>query len=54
MLDEHIQLHQPLTFPEPLRDWWYVDLVEVTESGDTVSPTIGSMSPFLRPGSRTA
>ena len=37
LLDEHIQLNQPLTFPEPFRDWWYVDLVEVTETAKAVS-----------------
>lgn len=37
MLDEHIQLNQPLTFPEAFEDWWYVDLVEVVEVGDTIS-----------------
>lgn len=31
LLDEHIQLHQPLTFLEPFQDWWYVDLVEASE-----------------------
>lgn len=37
LLDDHIQLNQPLTFPEPFGDWWYVDLVEVTETAETVA-----------------
>jgi hypothetical protein len=31
LLDEHIQLQNPLTFLEPFEEWWYVDLVQVHE-----------------------
>lgn len=34
LLDEHIQLHQPLTFLGPYAGWWYVDLVDLAWSGD--------------------
>lgn len=39
LLDEHIQLNQPLTFPDPFADWWYVDLVEVDEEDRFITVT---------------
>lgn len=37
LLDDHIQVHQPLTFPEQYRDWWYVDLVRITETKTSIA-----------------
>ena len=37
LLDEHIQLQQPLTFLGQFEEWWYVDLVEVTEVEDHIT-----------------
>lgn len=39
LLDEHVQLQEPLTFSAEFEGWWYVDLVEVDEgaSGITVA-----------------
>lgn len=34
LVDEHIQLNQPLTFFPPRSGWWYVDLVEIDVAGD--------------------
>lgn len=36
LLDEHVQLQEPLSFPAELDGWWYVDLVEVRESGSAI------------------
>lgn len=36
LLDEGIQLSQPPGFPEHQAGWWYVDLVEITESGTSL------------------
>lgn len=34
LLDDGFQISQPPTFPEEQRDWWYCDLVRVTDTGD--------------------
>ncbi len=36
LLDDGIQINQPVLFPEQQRGWWYCDLVTVTDNGDTV------------------
>ncbi len=33
MLDEGLQLQQPIVFSEPQAGWWYIDLVKFEESG---------------------
>ncbi|GLZ77966.1 hypothetical protein Afil01_27730 [Actinorhabdospora filicis] len=36
LLDESAQLHQPVVFRPERAGWWYVDLVDIREEGDTV------------------
>ncbi|MEV3985803.1 hypothetical protein [Nonomuraea sp. NPDC049758] len=36
LLDESVQLHQPVVFGPERAGWWYIDLVGIRESGDTV------------------
>lgn len=36
LLDEAAQLNQPVVFPPERAGWWYVDLVDIGEVGDTV------------------
>ncbi|HEX3814286.1 MAG TPA: hypothetical protein VHX59_15740 [Mycobacteriales bacterium] len=33
LLDQGIQLTQPVVFEDPVEGWWYVDLVEVEHTG---------------------
>ena len=37
LLDDHIQLQQPLTFLGAYAGWWYVDLVSITENGPAIT-----------------
>ncbi|WP_125638688.1 DUF402 domain-containing protein [Nonomuraea sp. WAC 01424] len=39
LLDESVQLNQPVVFKPEHAGWWYIDLVEIRESGDTVRVT---------------
>jgi hypothetical protein len=34
LLDDGIQINQPVLFPAQQRGWWYCDLVRVTDDGD--------------------
>jgi hypothetical protein len=34
LLDDGVQINQPVTFPAQQRGWWYCDLVSVTHDGD--------------------
>lgn len=36
LLDESIQLNQPVIYKENRAGWWYVDLVEIDERGDII------------------
>ncbi|MGC7101349.1 hypothetical protein ACPZ19_42310 [Amycolatopsis lurida] len=36
LLDESAQLNQPVGFTPERAGWWYVDLVDIREEGDTV------------------
>ncbi|GAB3913285.1 hypothetical protein GCM10029964_122550 [Kibdelosporangium lantanae] len=36
LLDESAQLNQPVVFKPARAGWWYVDLVEIREQGDTI------------------
>ncbi|HEX5114734.1 MAG TPA: DUF402 domain-containing protein [Pseudonocardiaceae bacterium] len=36
LLDESAQLNQPVVFQPVLGGWWYIDLVEIHEQGDTI------------------
>ncbi len=36
LLDESIQLNQPVVFPKERAGWWYVDLVEISERGSRI------------------
>jgi hypothetical protein len=36
LLDESAQLNQPVVFKPERAGWWYVDLVDIREEGDTV------------------
>jgi hypothetical protein len=36
LLDESIQMDQPAWLSGPVAGWWYVDLVEIAEAGDTI------------------
>lgn len=36
LLDESAQLDQPVVFEPEQAGWWYVDLVEIREDGDTI------------------
>jgi hypothetical protein len=37
LLDEHIQLNQPIVSTSYWDDWWYVDLVEIEEHDDLIT-----------------
>lgn len=37
LLDEGVQINQPVNFPEQQRGWWYCDLVTIVDDGDTVA-----------------
>jgi hypothetical protein len=37
LLDEHIQLNQPIVFTSYWDGWWYIDLVEIDESDDVIT-----------------
>lgn len=39
LLDESAQLDQPLVFQPDRAGWWYIDLVEIREEGDTIHVT---------------
>ncbi|MER5638550.1 DUF402 domain-containing protein [Kitasatospora sp. NPDC002227] len=39
LLDEHLQIDQPVAFPPEQRGWWYCDLVAVDTSGSPVVRT---------------
>jgi hypothetical protein len=36
LLDERMQINQPVIFPPEQRGWWYCDLVEIAVDGDDV------------------
>jgi hypothetical protein len=36
LLDDGIQISQPVLFPSAQRGWWYCDLVQVADEGDLV------------------
>ena len=36
LLDEHIQLNQPIIETSYWDGWWYIDLADVTEDGDSI------------------
>ncbi len=36
LLDDGFQINQPVIFPPVQRDWWYCDLVRVSDMGDEV------------------
>jgi Protein of unknown function (DUF402) len=37
LLDDGIQINQPVIFPEEQRGWWYCDLVRLTDSGGEIA-----------------
>jgi uncharacterized protein DUF402 len=39
LLDESAQLNQPVVFKPERAGWWYIDLVEIREQGDTIHVT---------------
>jgi hypothetical protein len=36
LLDESAQLNQPVVFKPDRAGWWYIDLVQIREQGDTI------------------
>lgn len=36
LLDESVQLNQPVVFKPDRAGWWYIDLVEIREQGNTI------------------
>ncbi|RZQ65936.1 DUF402 domain-containing protein [Amycolatopsis suaedae] len=39
LLDDSVQLNQPVVFPPERAGWWYIDLVDIREQGDTIHVT---------------
>ncbi len=37
LLDDGVQINQPVLFPQQQQGWWYCDLVSVVDDGDIVS-----------------
>lgn len=37
LLDDGFQINQPVIFPATQRDWWYCDLVRVSDQGEVVT-----------------
>jgi len=43
LLDENIQLNQPVVFSPDQHGWWYVDLVHIEEADDQIATGLGEI-----------
>ena len=52
LIDERIQLNQPVAFPDSHRGWWYVDLVSVADRGSELLVTDEYLDVIVGPPDR--
>ena len=52
LIDERIQLNQPVVFPESHRGWWYVDLVSLADHGSELRITDEYLDVIVGPPNR--
>ena len=52
LIDERVQLNQPVVFPESHRGWWYVDLVSLADRGSELLVTDDYLDVIVGPPNR--
>lgn len=52
LIDERIQLNQPVVFPDSHRGWWYVDLVSLDDHGNELLVTDDYLDVIVGPPNR--
>ena len=52
LIDEQIQLSQPVVFPDSHSGWWYADLVSLTARGDEILVTDEYLDVIIGPPNR--